>query len=248
MSTEFLRRTALASALVGTASLAADLVRPARAQGAVPTGAAPIPKIDPNNAFATGGTAPKTSVATHTTRKLAFETVSAENFAPFGVVLTDTGRARLPVNTYGDKLDLYREGFESDQPTEWFIATFKNRGTGVLFLERHQQLTQTFIPVGGKGFYTVVARPGAREENGFPALDELRAFWVPGDSAIQIHRATWHENPMAKVDGTHLLVTSHTNLTLAHQQNPDPALKALPLDLERRWYKAGGYDVSIEGA
>ena len=79
-------------------------------------------------------------------------------------------------------------------------------------------------------------------------MSELRAFWVPGDSAIQIHRATWHENPMAKVDGTHLLVTSHANLTLAHQQNPDPKLAALPLDLERRWFKQGGYDLSIEEA
>lgn len=210
--------------------------------------AAAIPAMDPANPFATGGAAPKTSVAIHTTRRLPFEIVTPESFAPFGVVLTEAGRERLPINTYGDKLDLYREGFESDQPTEWFIAHFRNRGTGVLFLERHQQLSQTFIPLGGNGFYTVVAQPGAREENGFPAMEELRAFWVPGDVAIQLHRATWHENPMAKVDGTRLLVTSHANLTLAHQQSPDPALKALPLDLERRWYKAGGYDLAIENA
>lgn len=241
------RRSALGVALAGSATLAAGpLALPARAQGGAQ--AAPIPKLDPTNAFATGGAAPKTSLVIHTTRRLPFETVTAENFAAFGVVLTEAGRTRLPINTYGDRLDLYRENFESDQPTEWFIASFKNRGTGVLFLERHQQLSQTFIPVGGHGFHTVVARPGAREVNGFPALDELRAFWVPGDAAIQIHRATWHENPMAKVDGTRLLVTSHANLTLAHQQNPDPKLKDLPLDLERRWYRAGGYDLSIENA
>ena len=116
--------------------------------------AAQIPKLPDNNPFATAGAAPKETVPTHTTRKLSYETVNADNFAKFCVVLSDAGRKRLPINTYGDKLDLYREGFQSDQPTEWFIATFRNRGTGVLFLERHQRLTQTFIPVGGNGFFT----------------------------------------------------------------------------------------------
>ncbi len=168
-------------------------------------------------------------------------------FAPFGQVLTETGRRRLPINTYGEQLDLYREGFETDQPTEWFIFQGRRRGTGVLFLERHQQLGQTFIPVGGKGFLTVVAAPDAPEEAGLPALDALRAFFVPGDTPIQLHRGTWHENPMPLEDGTRMLVTSHANLTLAHQYSPDPRLRDLPLDLERRWYRHGGYAVSIAG-
>ncbi len=126
--------------------LAAAALAPAEAGSA-----APIPKLPEGNAFATAGAAPKTSVPVHTVSTLKFEAVTAENFAPFGVVLTDAGRTRLPINTYGDKLDLYRENFETDQPTEWFIVRGRNRGTSVLFLERHQQLTQTFIPVGGHG-------------------------------------------------------------------------------------------------
>lgn len=195
--------------------------------------------------FTTRGPAPKTALPIHTTRVIPAQTVTPETFKPFGVVLTSEGRQRLPINTYGASFDLYREGFESDQPIEWFIVNGTYRGLDVLFLERHQQLTQTFIPVGGKPFYTIMAPPGAREENGFPALSELRAFYVPGDVAIQIHRGTWHENPMPTESGAKLLVTSHANLTLAHQQNPDPKLKALPLDLERRWYKAGGYQISV---
>lgn len=207
---------------------------------------AAIPPIDASNPFATAGAAPKNSIATHTTRKLKVETVTSEAFQAFGHVLSPDGRTRLPINTYGEKLDLYRNGFESDQPIEWFIFAGRTRWNGVLFLERHQQLTQTFIPVGGKGFYTVVAKPGCREENGFPALSEMRAFYVPGDVAIQLHRATWHENPMPQQDNTRMLVTSHAALTLAHQQNPDPKLKGLPTDLERRWYRAGGYELTLD--
>ena len=54
------------------------------------------------------------------------------------------------------------------------------------------------------------------------------------------------ENPMPVQDDTRILVTSHTALTYAHQQSPDPALKAQPTDLERRWYKPGGYDLTLD--
>jgi ureidoglycolate lyase len=209
-------------------------------------GMAAIPPIDPNLPFATAGAAPKTSVATHTTGRLPVQVVTPENFARFGRVLTPEGRTRLPINTYGDKLNLFRESFESDQPIEWFIFQGYRRWNGVLFLERHQQLTQTFIPVGGKPFHTVVAPANCVEEDGFPALSELQAFLVPGDCVIQMNRATWHENPMPVLDDTRMLVTSHSKLTLAHQQNPDPRLATAPLDLERRWYRAGGYELTLD--
>lgn len=222
---------------------AAGLAAPALAVAA--TGPRPIPELPAGNAFATRGAPPQASRATHTTRTLRAAPVTEADFAPFGQVLAPAGRRRLPINTYGDRMDLYREGFASDQPTEWFIFSGRPRGTEVLFLERHQQLGQTFIPVGGKGFVTVLARPGAREADGMPALEELHAFWVPGEVAIQLHRGTWHENPMPVADDTRLLVTSHANLTLAHQQDPDPRLKELPLDLERRWYRQAGYSLTV---
>lgn len=182
----------------------------------------------------------------HTRLQLKVETLTPAAFAPFGTVLTEAGRDRLPINTYGDKLDLYRETFESDQPVEWFIVRGKKRWNGVLFLERHMQITQTFIPIGNAPFLTVVAPPNCKEVDGFPALTELRAFLVPGHMPIQIHRATWHENPMPLSDGQLFLVTSHQALTRGHQKSPDAKLAQLPLDLERRWYSKGGYDITLE--
>lgn len=216
----------------------------AAAIASTPDSAFPASPGEPSP-FTTRGPAPATNLAIHTRIVLKPETPTPENFAPYGQILTPAGRKRLPVNTYGDRMDLYREGFETDQPIEWFIFDGRTRWNGVLFLERHMQLSQTFIPVNGKGFLTVVARPGAREENGFPIVEELRAFHVTGDTPIQLHRGTWHENPMPLEDDTRLLVTSHANLTLAHQQNPDPKLAAIPTDLERRWYKAGGLEISV---
>ncbi len=241
-----MRRNTLSRMGTATAIAAAAAFSDLGSAYAQPIGGAKIPPLDPANPFATAGAAPKNIVATHTSKRLKVEIATAENFAAFGRVLTPEGRKRLPINTYGDKLDLYREDFSSDQPIEWFIFQGRTRWNGVLFLERHQQLTQTFIPLGGKAFYTVVAPANCKEENGFPALSEMRAFLVPGDAAIQLYRATWHENPMPVQDDTRMLVTSHSALTYAHQQNPDPALKAQPTDLERRWYKPGGYELTLD--
>jgi ureidoglycolate lyase len=177
---------------------------------------------------------------------LKIETLTPAAFAPYGVVLSPAGRERLPVNTYGDKLNLYRESFETDQPIEWFIVEGKRRPMSALFLERHMQITQAFVPMNGDGFVTIVAPPACRDEdNGLPAYDLTRAFHVPGHMAIQLHRGTWHENPFPLADNTRLLVTSHANLTIGHQQNPLQKLKDLPVDLERRWYKAGGFEIAI---
>jgi ureidoglycolate lyase len=178
-------------------------------------------------------------------KTLKTQTLTAEAFAPFGVVLSPSGRHRLPINTYGDKLNLYRESFESDQPIEWFIVQGIKRDMQALFLERHMQLTQAFIPMNGDPLVTIVARPDAREENGMIAFDEMQAFLVPGNAAFQVHRGTWHENPFPLKDNQWFLVTSHAALTLGHQKNPDQRLQGLPLDLERRWFKDCSYDLRI---
>lgn len=139
----------------------------------------PIPPLDPANRFATAGAAPAQTRPVHTSRALPVQALTPEAFAPFGQVLTADGRRRLPINTYGDSLDLFREGFESDQPTEWFIFLGRDRGAGVLFLERHQQLTQTFIPVGGKGFHTVVAGPARGRRTACPRWTNSRPSGCP---------------------------------------------------------------------
>lgn len=161
--------------------------------------------------------------------------LTKEAFAPFGVILSPEGRQRLPINSYGDKADIYKESFETDRPIEWLIVHFKDRGRQVLYLERHQHLTQTFIPLGGHSFLMVVARPDCREENGLPARDELHAFVVPGDVAVQIHRGTWHENPIPLTPDLKLVVSAHQSLAQGHQaSSASQATAATQADVEKR--------------
>jgi ureidoglycolate lyase len=102
------------------------------------------------------------------------------------------------------------------------------------YLERHFMLTQTFIPLGGNPMVMVVARPEARLENEIPAPDEVHAFLVPGDAAVNIHRGTWHEPPFPLVDGTLVLMTNHRTLMDGLASRPDEHNELQKPDLDKR--------------
>lgn len=139
-------------------------------------------------------------------------TVTAEAFSPFGEVLEPTGPP-LP-HVYGDALDVYRAGtFESDAKVEFIATRSRLRELRVQYLERHRQITQTFIPLGGHPILLVVAPPDAALVNGIPALEDVGAFVVPADRAVNIWRGTWHEVPFPLVDQSVSLVTSHSGVT-----------------------------------
>jgi ureidoglycolate lyase len=131
-------------------------------------------------------------------------------------------------------VDVFKEPFESDQPVEWLITRLRFREFRVRFLERHHELTQTFIPLGGAPFISVVARADAREESGLPALDEIHAFLVPGHTAIQLHRSVWHEIPMPLHDEQVALISSHQSLTRGLESNLDERREIFKLDVEKR--------------
>ena len=139
--------------------------------------------------------------------------ISEERFAPFGYFIAERGDP-LP-HVYGDTMSVHLAALhECDtEKMELVVTRYRLRGQQVLYLERHSEITQAFIPLGGSPFVMVLAPPDAPIENGMPTLDSLRAFVLPGDKAIQIHRGTWHEVPIPIVDQSLLIVTSHTELT-----------------------------------
>ena len=140
------------------------------------------------------------------------EPLASENFAAFGDVLAAAGEP-LP-HVYGDTMDVYQPAMhECDVETEFIVTRYRIREPRVLFLERHQQITQTFIPLNGNPFVLTVAAPDAPLENGLPVLDSVRAFVVPGDVGAKAHRGTWHEVPLPLVDNSLTLLTSHHGVT-----------------------------------
>jgi ureidoglycolate lyase len=162
------------------------------------------------------------------------EVVSAEAFAPFGSVLTAEGQERLPINLYPG-IDVFRPALiHADTDTEWLLTRTSVREFRLLYLERHMQLAQAFIPLGGAPFVSVLAAADAPEEDGFPAFDQIRAFIVPGDRGIQIDAGVWHEPPFALVDNSLQLITSHQALTRGLGSDLNQHREIDQLDVEKR--------------
>jgi ureidoglycolate lyase len=168
-------------------------------------------------------------------KTITAEVLTREAFAPFGEILTLEGEDRLPIDLYGDRIDVFRPALiHADTPIEWLLVRSRIREFRVHFLERHEDLAQAFIPLAGHPFVSVVAAPDAREENGLPAFDEVHAFLVPGDRGIQIHKRTWHEPPFPLTDGGLCLITSHQALTAGLGSKLDEKREIHQLDVDKR--------------
>lgn len=162
------------------------------------------------------------------------EPVTAEAFARFGAVLGLEGQERLPINLY-ERVDVFRPApIHADTEIEWLLTRTGIREFRLRFLERHAKLGQAFIPLGGAPFLAVMAPADAREENGFPAFDEIRAFIVPGDRGIQINAGVWHEPPFGLVEDSLQLLTSHQDLTRGLGSALDERAEIAQLDVEKR--------------
>ena len=143
------------------------------------------------------------------------ELATEENTARFGQLLFRKGDA-LP-HVYGDSLSTYRVGkLEATNAVNEieYIWTLNhhNRGQRVLYLERHKEITQSFIPLGAP-IVATLAPPDARLVNDAPALDEVRSFVIPPFAAFNMHRGCWHEVPTAVFPETAVLLTSHAAVT-----------------------------------
>lgn len=179
-------------------------------------------------------------------RTVTAQPLTVEAFKPFGDVISVEGRERLPIDLYGDAVDVFRADFEADEPIEFLLTRGKVRPFEVLFLERHFNLTQTFFPMGGVPFISVVAAPDARLEDEVPATEDVRAFIVPGSVAVNLHKGTWHEPPFPLVDGQVIAYTSHAALTAGLGSNLDARKNINQLDVDKRNIKENaGYRLRV---
>lgn len=165
-----------------------------------------------------------------------------ETFAPFGELLSTEGLEPYQRGSsfYATESRLYRPGaLVSTRPVEYLIYEAAPRPLQIVFLERHVELTQSFVSLGAQPYVVAVARPGADEdEHGFPALHEIHAFVVPGDAGANLHLGTWHEPPFPLVAGSRFLITSHADLTRGLGSALDERGEVAKLDVEKR--NAGG--------
>lgn len=121
---------------------------------------------------------------------LPIEPLSARDFAPFGTVIAARD-GDAPFGPEDAQLEL------SAGTPRFSIMRIPGRGLIVKGITRHRACTQVLASVGGEPWILMVAPPKALDDPAAePVLADLRAFAVPGDVAVMLHRGSWHAGPL----------------------------------------------------
>ncbi|MEQ8967518.1 MAG: ureidoglycolate lyase [Azospirillaceae bacterium] len=124
---------------------------------------------------------------TATTHDIPLEPLSVEAFAPFGALI---GAAAGEPVFRNPGLASWRLPFEADGAVEVMFALYDYQEPAFTKIERHHGVSQAFVPLGGAASLMVVAP--RTEGEAVPAPSDLRAFLVPGDTGVLLHRGVWH--------------------------------------------------------
>jgi ureidoglycolate lyase len=130
-------------------------------------------------------------------------------FAPFGQVVAATFDGK-DFDQEDAQLELSR-GIP-----RFYIMSLSHRDLTFRIITRHLNVTQLLASVGGKPWLIAVAPPNDPDDPAkMPDPTQIRAFHVPGNVAIKLHRSCWHAGPFfeaAQVDFFNLEL-SDTNQT-----------------------------------
>jgi ureidoglycolate hydrolase len=142
-------------------------------------------------------------------RDLPVTDLSATEFAPYGTVIPpmQDGTAFGPQDA---ALQL------AAGVPRFYTMRLPNRGLLISRITRHRQVTQVLASAGGHSWMLAVAPPPAEDiPEAQPALDEIRAFRVPGGVAVMLLRGAWHAGPLFETPEASFfnLELSDTNLT-----------------------------------
>jgi ureidoglycolate hydrolase len=123
-------------------------------------------------------------------RDLPAAPLTAEAFAPFGTVIAPAEDG-TPFGPGDAELSL------SGGTPRFYAMRLPNRGLVVKRITRHRSVTQVLASAGGAPWMLAVAPPPEVDApEAEPALAAIRAFVVPGDVAVMLHRGAWHAGPL----------------------------------------------------
>jgi ureidoglycolate hydrolase len=123
---------------------------------------------------------------THRLIKLETPAPTAETFAPFGelIVVSPYGKHFGPDDAV---LDL-----SAGQP-RFYIMRSPFHGTTFTRMTRHSRVTQCLGARDNRDWFIALAPPDAARSA--PDSGMIRAFHIPGDTAIKLNKGTWHAGP-----------------------------------------------------
>ena len=130
-----------------------------------------------------GGLATGQSSRVH---KLKIELMTAEAFRPFGEVWEAKARP-------SDRREFFPMNFEINGKTTVNVIWQPYQGMTFTQLERHFNVTQSFVPLEGSLSVVAVAAPTNPDDpNDIPRPEDVRAFLIDGSKGFGYKTGTWH--------------------------------------------------------
>ena len=125
---------------------------------------------------------------------LVVEPISAAAFAPYGTLIEATEDGK-PFGPDEAQLDLNRG------TPRFYVMRLHRRELAFRHLTRHLAVTQCLAAVGGQPWLMAVAVPTDPDDPSARADPaSIRAFSIPGNVAVAMHRSTWHVGPYFDAD------------------------------------------------
>jgi ureidoglycolate lyase len=135
-------------------------------------------------------------------RSIVLEDVTAEAFAPFGLLLPAPAPGQPRLELSGELVNLR----ETAKP-RLSLATTAPRALPLTAaeMERHVHSSQTFVPIDCASYLVMVAPHGADDR---PDPAGVRAFRVPGHVGVHYFSNTWH-HPLTALErpGSFIVLT-----------------------------------------
>ncbi|HYI13910.1 MAG TPA: ureidoglycolate lyase [Thermomicrobiales bacterium] len=139
--------------------------------------------------------------------RLTAELLAPESFVTFGEAL---GRSQQPPDFVGYTSVGWKAHYEGSGAP--LIMTLSSRYVGMrcTTLERHLNVTQTFIPLGRVPAIIAVAAP--TDGSATPAPEDVRAFIIDGSCGYVLKAGAWHSPdryPLYPPSAEIVIITSH---------------------------------------
>lgn len=123
-----------------------------------------------------------------TVHNVKVEPLTEKTFAPYGQVIS--ARDRVPDYQAASGTRGWAVDFQAGKPLVMLLET-PYQGLSFTKLERHFNLTQTFLPMGGAPAVLAVAPANASRDH-VPSPADVRAFLLDGTKGYVLGRGTWH--------------------------------------------------------
>lgn len=169
---------------------------------------------------------------------IALKPLTAEAFAPYGQLIDEQDR---PPVFEGPHIASWQMEFAVEGDIELMYVRYIDQDVRWTLMERHFNVTQSFMALGGVSSVMVVADPtDANDRSILPRPETVRAFLVDGTQGVMLWKRTWHaltRFPVPATGGAFAMITGAATQQELERQNRDGTLPELTqvVDFEKEF-------------